>query len=637
MSALFGLWHKNGAPVADALAEMEHALCEWQCDWRGTSFDAPAMAGDACLGIGARLLWTTPESRFERAPFTLADFPQLTLAADAWLDNRAALCDTFHIPHPARATTCDSELILRAYAKWGDACAEKLRGDFAFALWDARKEQWYCARDFLGARPFFYFDAPHLFCFASDVRGVLACPGAPAKLDSAMLAAFLTQSTLNAEKRHTFYQNIFKIPPAHFLIVRRGATRLTRYWQPDDAPTVTLPTRDAYVEHARAFLTQAVCDATRGIPRVGAHLSGGLDSTVIAILAARNLQTRGQVLNGYSWSPPPSFPIESAEPDERAFIEWVCAREKIAPHYVRCAADDVIHMVTRDLTRVPSDMALREERVQDAAQRAGVRVLLSGWGGDELLSYSGRGYLPDLLRRGAWREWYGETTRRVPPHLRGARRVRAYGSLIYRQMLWQLLPNWVWEIHSPYGKRRTTHFIQPAFFARERAAAAALRDVNARDFPSVRATQTARLEAGHLTRRMESWATHGAKRGIVYRYPLLTRPLVEFVLGLPPHLYFDNGYARAMMRHVARELFPADTHATRTKQEPAAMELVMDTLHRGTRALYQHTRPRFETHPAKNIVNTAAIERVMSTPGAKRNDPFVQRALACFYFSALER
>jgi asparagine synthase (glutamine-hydrolysing) len=143
-----------------------------------------------------------------------------------------------------------------------------------------------------------------VFCFGSDVRGVLACPGVPVKLSEPMLAAYLTQFTYHAEQRYTFHQGVVKLPPAHFLVVTRAGARLTRYWSPHDAPQIHLASPDAYAAECCARIENAVQNATRTTQRVGAHLSGGLDSTTVAILAARQVRARGESLNGYSWSPP---------------------------------------------------------------------------------------------------------------------------------------------------------------------------------------------------------------------------------------------------------------------------------------------------------------------------------------------
>src|SRR5437867_12742544 len=122
MSALFGIWHKDGAPLVEtSLDAMESALAEWLCDartvWHGGK-----------IGLGRRLCYTTAESHHETL-CTFSGMSELVITADTWLDNRVELCDALAVPHSERASLADSALIGRAYLKWGEGCAAKLRGD----------------------------------------------------------------------------------------------------------------------------------------------------------------------------------------------------------------------------------------------------------------------------------------------------------------------------------------------------------------------------------------------------------------------------------------------------------------------------------------------------------------------------
>lgn len=626
MSALFGVWRKDGAPSAAASLEaMEGAMSDWACDRR-------AVHHDVRVGLGHRVRADTPQSAHETLPRADPDVPGLVITADAWLDNRVELCDALRLPRSLRTATPDSALIAGAYLKWGDACASKLRGDFAFALWDGRIEAWYCARDYLGFKPFVYFDSPRLFCFASDVRGVLACPGVPGRLNQALLAAYLVQHTGSAEKRLTFFEDVVKLPPAHFLVVGHGATRLTRYWSPQDVPVASPSSLHTAAERCCGLLEQAVQRSTRTTLRVGAHLSGGLDSTSVAVLASRRVRESGQILHGYSWSPPVTAPIDDPN-DERRFIETVCAREGIEARYLTYRPDDVVAVFTRDVTRIPREMAVREEQLQDQAAHEGVGLLLSGWGGDELVSYSGGGYLAELTRRGAWSEVHRAIVERLPRGMPALRRWRAYGGIIYRQIVWTLAPDAVWELRT---RRNPAHhyrtYAHPDFLREQRHAVRALRDPPARDRPGVRATQIFRLEHGHLTRRVESWATHGAKRGIVYRHPLLDRDVVEFCLGLSPSVYSAEGRSRALLRCAAQGILPEPMRTTRTKTESASFGVLGDVLLGAAHALYERTRPLFARHPAAQCVNVGAVDSAMQSGALEgtRALPLLY-ALSCFY------
>lgn len=606
MSALSGVWHKDGAPgIGAALGAMNAALSEWLCD-------APGEWENGAVGLAQRVRFTTPESLNETQPFAHLEIPELVIAADAWLDNRTELCDALGIAESERGRLTDSALILRAYVKWGEACAGKLRGDFAFAIWDGRAQKIYCARDYLGFKPFIYYDAPNLFTFSSDVRGVLGCPGVPVALDASLLAASLVQFTHRVEQSKTFYRDVVKLPPAHFLVVTRESTRLEKYWSPEDAPSIYFKTDDAYAEQCRVLLEQAVTNATRSNFRVGAHLSGGLDSTAIAVLMARNLRARGETTFGYSWSPPPEEAPMTAD-DERHFIDEVSAREGITTRYLSYSAEDIAAIYTRDMTRIPTESIVREEQIQAQAADDGLRVLLSGWGGDDVVSHSGRGYLGALARQGKLGTLHRGIVERIPREFHGPRRARAYGGIFYRNVMWALAPDALWLMRPGSYAARVFDptFIHPDLYRRQRAAILEMRDPIFRDSAGVRAAQTKRLEGGHLTRRIESWATHGAKRGLVYRYPLLDKRLVEFCLGVPGDQYFAEGRSRALLRRATRGLLPESLRSARTKTVQAALGVVGETAIEATRTLFSRTRTQFSTHPAALYVDAAKLERWM--------------------------
>ena len=131
---------------------------------------------DGPIGFGHRMLWTTPESLNEKLPFSNKT-EELSITADARIDNRDELISTFDLPGRSRQTIADSELILTAFEKWGEGCPERLLGDFSFAIWDSRKNRLFCARDHMGIKPFYYYLSDKLFVFASEIKALLCYKG----------------------------------------------------------------------------------------------------------------------------------------------------------------------------------------------------------------------------------------------------------------------------------------------------------------------------------------------------------------------------------------------------------------------------------------------------------------------------
>ncbi|PON12444.1 hypothetical protein C2W62_39570 [Candidatus Entotheonella serta] len=279
MSGIFGIVHKHEAPVtAQSLDTVQAAMAAWGPDGHGRWHSDR-------VALGHLMLHTTPESLDERQPYRHPADIELVIVADARIDNRDDLFAALGIPCVERQGMPDSALILHAYAAWGERCSEHLLSAFAFAVWDGRQRQLFCARDHVGLKPFYYYDAPQCLVFASDLKGVLACPHVPQRLHEALLAAFLQQDTDFAEKTLSFFDGVCKLPPAHQLRLNRSRCQLESYWFIDDVPDVRLSSDAAYVEQFRALLRQAVDCRLRAAFPVGSHLSGGLDSSLVTILA----------------------------------------------------------------------------------------------------------------------------------------------------------------------------------------------------------------------------------------------------------------------------------------------------------------------------------------------------------------
>ena len=223
----------------------------------------------------------------------------LAVTASARLDDREALCAARGIPHPERRGLSDGALILRAYRRWGFECPHHLLGDYAFAVWDAEHRTLFCARDHIGARPLYYCATANGIVFASDVNAVLAAPGVSDALDESATATWLACPHWQFGAR-TFFRAIQRLPPGHLLAVGSGPARVARWWRPENVPPVPAGDDDSVAEAFLDLYARAVEDRVRTPLPVGVHLSGGLDSSSVAVRAARALQRMGQPRRGSS-------------------------------------------------------------------------------------------------------------------------------------------------------------------------------------------------------------------------------------------------------------------------------------------------------------------------------------------------
>ncbi len=276
------------------------------------------------------------------------------------------------------ATESDTEVILQMYEEHGEDCVAHLNGDWAFAIWDARRRRLFLSRDRAGVRPLFYVQTPRSFVFASEVKALLQHPDVEPVLDVEALDQVFTFWC--ALPPRTMFKGIRELPPGHSMLVQDGAVRVWPHWRIDypDAP-LSLGERDA-AARLLELLTDAARIRLRSDVTVGAYLSGGLDSSVVTAL-----------VNGISGDRLRTFSVtfEDAEFDESAYQAEVVAQLGTQHQSVRCSFDDIgrvfpdviWHAEKPILRTAPAPLYVLSGLVRDA----GYKVVLTGEGADEFL------------------------------------------------------------------------------------------------------------------------------------------------------------------------------------------------------------------------------------------------------------
>lgn len=345
-----------------------------------------AWCGDR-IALGQQTGVSMPASSQEPLPWR-DDAAGLTIAADVRLDNRDDLCATLAVPPDQRQTLSDRQLLLCAYQKWGMDCPDHLIGDFAFVIWDAAEQRVFGARDVAGVRPFYYHLSPQRLVVASDMLALMALPNMPQELDDIYVGEqnltilFYSNPPIEA----TIYAAVRRLPPAHAMVVSADKCRIWQWWSPDQAPDVRGRSVVAYAEELRALLHQAVTCRLRSAVPVGAHLSGGLDSSSVAVTAARALQDCGQTLPVFFWAPRgDSNPYQFD--DERAWVDDICQRENLTCHYPDVTVWDAATWRLRSAGDRYAGLSYRERAVHRLAQAKSVGVMLSGLGGSRSISF----------------------------------------------------------------------------------------------------------------------------------------------------------------------------------------------------------------------------------------------------------
>ncbi|UCG22692.1 MAG: asparagine synthase (glutamine-hydrolyzing) [Chloroflexota bacterium] len=306
-------------------------------------------------------------------------------------------------------TQSDTEVIVHLYEDLGEKCVTQLRGMFAFAIWDARNDKLFLARDHLGQKPLFYCQLGDRFLFASEVKAILSAGDVPREVDFDSIHHYLSLRFIPSPG--TMFRHIKKLPPAHYLVYQESSIRLEQYWQLSFQEKLSLSEQD-YMEGLRTRLASSVESHLVSDVPVGAFLSGGMDSSMIVAMMARSMPETFQ-----------TFAVGVAEQD---FNELPYARQ-VADHVHTCHVEacveaDLVGSLPRMVWHLdePSDpIAACMFQAADLASRH-VKVVLGGDGGDELFAgfdrYLGIRYIdyyamiPSKLRR----RLFGPLVNRVP-------------------------------------------------------------------------------------------------------------------------------------------------------------------------------------------------------------------------------
>ena len=472
---------------------------------------------------------------------------RLTLVADARIYNRDDLARALEC---SVKTTSDAQLILRAYTRWGPECLQRINGDFGIAIHDAEKRELFLARDHIGARPLFWTRRGNEVLFATLLHGMTAFDDLQWPLSETRIACYLCNP--HDFRLESFLDGVDAVGPGQWLRISAGQVTRHRWWDPDAIAQRTDITPAAAQEEMRA-LTEAAIRAR--LPRnapVGAHFSGGIDSTLVTIMASKALQERGSNLAAaYTWSPPVDerYP-DMGKGDERRVIAAQCAELGVPARYGAARPETFEALVAQPMELQGTADLMDELPIIAQAQGDGIGVMLSGWGGDEVFSSHGIGHAAWLLRRGRLRP----VLRLARRHGGGLRRLHRVAGVLWRAGIVPMLPGPIYLPFHPFADL----YGEGAFPSEQMKALyrQAEQTPKIRLRPDADAYMRQVLQKGHICERMATWAAWSAPAGFEYRYPLVDRHLLEFLMSLPPEIRFGDGSGRYLAWRAFKPLLP---------------------------------------------------------------------------------
>ncbi|HSL21156.1 MAG TPA: asparagine synthase (glutamine-hydrolyzing) [Vicinamibacterales bacterium] len=273
-------------------------------------------------------------------------------------------------------TNSDTETIVHAYEEWGEACVERFRGMFAFAIRDRRTDALFLARDRFGKKPLFYSEYAGRFVFASEMKAILADPLFDRRVDEEALAAYFTFGYVPAPL--TIFRHIRKLEPGHAMMVAGGHVRRSQYWDLTFRPRDDRTEADV-LEELRARLREAVAVRLMSEVPLGAFLSGGIDSSaVVAYMAEASADPVNTFTIGFAGD-------TGFYEDERRYASMVASRYRTRhrEHEVRPELTGLVEQIVRSFDEPFADDSAIPSYFVCKAAREHVTVALSGLGGDE--------------------------------------------------------------------------------------------------------------------------------------------------------------------------------------------------------------------------------------------------------------
>jgi asparagine synthase (glutamine-hydrolysing) len=504
------------------------------------------------VGLVHVLMRMTPEDQFDRQPWRGASGAIIT--ADLRLDNRDEVLAHLGVAPQDAMGWPDSRVLLAAWEKLGDDLWATLRGPFAVAIWDPRKQILTLARDHLGHNVVMYHKTDRFFAFATMPNGLFALPDVPRELSEEKMADFLVLN--HADHKTTFYRDIFRVLPAHLLTVTsEGAMTERRYWSPADIRPIRLGSDQAYADGLRDCLDRAVRRQMRSAHPIGCYLSGGLDSSSVAALAARALGEKGQRLAAFTQVPREGFsgPVPFGRyGDETPYVEAIrAAIGNIDITYVRNnEVDDFadlerLFMFLEAPVRNPTNLGWMLA-IPRLARAQGRRVLLGGQLGNFTISWFGWSQAVDHLLRGrlitAYRQW--RMSYRNSPDSNAV----TLRKLFIEPLAPDMVARWAYRRrHNKEGEPWIKHAaIRPEY--------AAAMGVNARarraghDF-LYRNQRGERAKSLTIVDYFGDWqAATQAFHGVQTRDPTADIDVVNYCFGVPSEQFLAEGVDRSLIR-----------------------------------------------------------------------------------------
>jgi asparagine synthase (glutamine-hydrolysing) len=521
--------------VADVAAQMTTSLDFFQPDAVGVYQTEEVF-------ICNKFLFNTPESVYTTR---ICQNKRYVVAASCRLDNRAEIAAKIQLENPLEKS--DHDYLLAAYTFYQEKCVEHLLGDFSFVVWDKEKKTLFMAKDHLGIKPLFYYLDENILVFSTYIQGIKAVEGINLFLDKLYIARELKNFSPTFED--TFFEHIKRLKPAHYIQFIPDSHQLyeQKYWELTPVNISAFQTEDEIYTELRRLFTEAVVCRTRTHKNIGCQLSGGLDSSAIAVLLSRNLDknrlhTYSFVLNdktrAYS-----ERGIDEQE-TQNMIIEYADLKRenhhKIEEFHYKDVFEEleISNLIMGGYSS--SDAIWQDTLFKRAGEGSQVGFMMSGFPGDECVSNSGSLYFYDYLGNRNWRELFRliQTEK-----INGLQKIGSYFKAKYHGTYFVAYRDIQKErnlLHPESEYNKLLNIDTEAF----------------KFYPTFKAYLKKQICRPHTCHRTESEGLYALQYGMETVYPLADIRLIQFVYSIPASMFTPQKLDRTLFRNTCINILP---------------------------------------------------------------------------------
>jgi asparagine synthase (glutamine-hydrolysing) len=471
----------------------------------------------------------------------------------------------------------DPELIANLFLFEGPGFVKRLNGDFAIVILQPEKQQVYLFRDHLGIRPQVYANDSQGLFFSSDINGLCRAFSDGQSIDNDFLLGYFKY----IDYRKTPCEKVKKLLPGHFLHFSENGVEIRKYWEPEKIKVDKTLSHNQILDDLKSLLVDAVrirCDERF---RAGAHVSSGIDSGIVSALT-RKEYTLQDTFYGFSWSPV-GYNADDVKYDERELVRKLCLETDISPLFSEMEGKVFSKTVS---SFYDNHGFFSEDQTIHQAVANDTNLIFSGWGGDEFISTAAAAIEPDLLRSG-----------KICLYLR-RNQIRQPKKFIKNVVYYVLMPALgILDRSTAKSFKDDARYLKRPFKKSDRKAVRQFYFHTSRHHHHI-----GMLNFYHLHDRCEKWFVMGYRIGVEYRYPLLDKRIIEYMLKVPSELLCKTDYFRPLLREISEGLLPDEIRWNWSKNDPVYWSW-MDGLFKNSAVSFMEEIDAWQRNPDLHFVD----------------------------------